>query len=136
MGGGGGGGYGGGGGGGYGGYGQPPMIPPPHHGGHHGNMGHAPQPAKSAQGQQYTRIAINENHATQNSNNRQSANDNGQEPNGASLSALNQQGPQGLDQLSEENQKVLNWVEDVIEKRTGTSTGSASSFTVAMPCLG
>lgn len=78
-------------------------------------MSHAQQPPKLTQDQHYTRIAINQSHANQNSNTRQTTNDNVQDGGGASLSALNQQGSPGMEQLSEENQKVLVWVAELMD---------------------
>lgn len=81
----------------------------------HNSINHAQQPSKLNQDQHYTRIAINQNHANQNSNARQSSGDNAQDNNSASLSILNQQGPAGMEQLSEENQKVLVWVAELMD---------------------
>lgn len=76
---------------------------------------YAQQPSKLNQDQHYTRIAVNQNHANQNNNVRQPPTENAQDQNGASLSTLNQQGSPGMDQLSEENQKVLVWVAELME---------------------
>ena len=78
---------------------------------------YAQQPSKLNQDQTYTRIAVNQNHAPQNVNVRQAPADNTQESSGASLSALNQQnsGSPSMDQLSEENQKVLVWVAELMD---------------------
>lgn len=76
---------------------------------------YAQQPSKLQQDQHYTRIAVNQNHANQNANARQTSGDNMQDNGGVSLSALNQQGSPGMEQLSEENQKVLNWVAQLMD---------------------
>jgi len=76
---------------------------------------YAQQTSKLQQDQHYTRIAVNQNHSSQNVNTRQTSGDNAQDGNGASLSALNQQGSPGMEQLSEENQKVLNWVAQLMD---------------------
>lgn len=76
---------------------------------------YAQQPSKLQQDQHYTRIAVNQNHANQNANTRQAPGDSAQDSSGASLSVLNQQGSPGMEQLSEENQKVLNWVAQLMD---------------------
>lgn len=78
---------------------------------------YAQQPSKLNQDQTYTRIAVNQNHTAQNANVRQAPADNTQDGSGASLSALNQQnsGSPNMDQLSEENQKVLVWVAELMD---------------------
>ncbi|KAK5086265.1 RNA-binding protein, CCR4-NOT complex subunit Rcd1 [Exophiala xenobiotica] len=76
---------------------------------------YAQQPSKLQQDQHYTRIAVNQNHANQNANTRQAPGDSAQDNSGASLSVLNQQGSPGMEQLSEENQKVLNWVAQLMD---------------------
>lgn len=81
----------------------------------HNSISHAQQSSKLNQDQHYTRIAINQNHANQNSNARQSSADNAQDNTGASLSVLNQQGSSGMEQLSEENQKLLVWVAEMMD---------------------
>lgn len=80
----------------------------------HNPMSHAQPPSKLNQDQHYTRIAINQNHANQTSNARQSSTETSQDA-GASLSVLNQQGSPGMEQLSEENQKVLVWVAELMD---------------------
>ncbi|KAK5095650.1 RNA-binding protein, CCR4-NOT complex subunit Rcd1 [Lithohypha guttulata] len=76
---------------------------------------YAQSSSKLNQDQHYTRIAVNQNHTNQNPTVRSNLNDNTQESNGASLSSLNQQGTPGMEQLSEENQKVLIWVAELME---------------------
>lgn len=78
---------------------------------------YAQQPSKLNQDQTYTRIAVNQSHAPQNANVRQAPADNPQDNGGASLSVLNQQssGSPSMDQLSEENQKVLVWVAELMD---------------------
>lgn len=88
------------------------------HGGqqNHNSISHAQQqPSKLAQDPHYTRIAVNQNHVNQNSNVRQSTNNDSQDNSGASLSMLNQQGSSGTEQLMEENQKVLVWVAELMD---------------------
>lgn len=86
------------------------------HGGQQDSRNAYAQQSKLAQDPHYTRIAINQNHANQNANVRQSSGDNAQENGGASLTALNQQAsPPGMEQLSEENQKVLIWVAELMD---------------------
>lgn len=71
---------------------------------------------KLSQDQHYTRIAVNQTLANANSNARQSSGDNAQENGSTSLSALSQQGTSpNMEQLSEENQKVLVWVAELMD---------------------
>lgn len=88
------------------------------HGGqqNHNSMSHAQQQSsKMTQDPHYTRIAVNQNHVNQNSNVRQTANNDAQDNGGTSLSVLNQQGSSGTEQLTEENQKVLVWVAELMD---------------------
>lgn len=88
------------------------------HGGqqNHSSLSHAQQQSsKMAQDTHYTRIAVNQNHINQNSNVRQAANNDAQDNGGASLSMLNQQASLGTEQLSEDNQKVLIWVAELMD---------------------
>lgn len=76
-------------------------------------MSHA-QPSKLNQDQIYTRIAINQNHVNQNSNGRQTSTDTSQDT-GTSLSVLNSQDSPVMEQLSEDYQKVLVWVAELMD---------------------
>lgn len=88
------------------------------HGGqqNHNSISHTQQqPSKLAQDPHYTRIAVNQNHVNQNSNVRQTANNDSQDTGSATLSMLNQQGSSGTEQLTEDNQKVLVWVAELMD---------------------
>ena len=92
------------------------------HGSQHQNnqsLNHSQQTQASAgavQPPHYSRIAVNQSHnATQHNSNRQSSGDNGQN-NFTSLSALNEQNSSAvMDQLSDENRKVLQWVAELMD---------------------
>lgn len=72
--------------------------------------------SKLSQDQHYTRIAVNQTLSNSNSNARQSSGDNAQENGGTLLSTLNQQAsPAAMEQLSDENQKVLVWVAELMD---------------------
>lgn len=82
----------------------------------HNSISHAQQQSsKLTQDPHYTRIAVNQNHVNQNTNIRQTTNNDTQDNGGASLSMLNQQGSSGTEQLTEENQKVLVWVAELMD---------------------
>lgn len=78
-------------------------------------------PSTVNQDQHYTRIAVNQNHAGQNNNMRPNGTDNLPENGSASIGMNNQQGSLGVEQMTEENQKVVQWVSDLMEpaKREG-----------------
>ncbi|ETN36689.1 cell differentiation protein rcd1 [Cyphellophora europaea CBS 101466] len=73
----------------------------------HQGLNHAQQQAQTAQ-QHYTRIAVNQNNTPrENNSNNQTTN--------TSLGAMNDQSGNGVDQMSEENRRVLQWVADLME---------------------
>lgn len=78
-------------------------------------------PASKMNGHDYNRAAANHNTPNQNNGMRPLTAGNLEQNGNASLAMTEQQGPPSMEQMSEENQKVVQWVSDLMEpsKREG-----------------